>query len=177
MDLKKLFEYAVAHRNEHDCSAYPYEDYERLVEAVNKFGAKKILEIGTGMGFTAAAMALQNPSIKIDTLEKDPEHATLAKQFLEGQGAGKQVKVINGVAEEVLSTFQSGYDLIFFDGYQIHYEFLPHYLRLLKPGGILFLANNHLQSKTSEQFFSKLNRSSDWKILEQFADTTVAERL
>ncbi len=177
MELENLFDHAVQHRNEHDCSAYPYENYQRLIDVVNKYGAEKILEVGTGMGFTSTAMALQNEKIHVDTIEKDAEHLKIAQNFIKSNGVEDRVNVIEGVAETVLAELPSGYDLIFFDGFQIHYEFLAHYERLLKAGGILFLANNHLQSKTSTQFFEELQHFGKWKTLDQFADTTISQKL
>ncbi len=176
MDLNHLFSEAVTHRNEHDCSAYPYEDYNRLFDLVKESQPKRILEIGTGIGFTSVVMATASPAAMIDTIEKDSEHANLATDFIKANNLAKKIIVHNVIAEEFLPTLTTKYDLIFFDGYQIHYEFLPHYKRLLTRSGILILGNNHLSSKTSEQFFNELNQQSNWKIIEQFADTTVAER-
>jgi predicted O-methyltransferase YrrM len=177
MDIQNLFKHAVDHRNEHDCSAYPYENGEKLIQAVKDSNAKAILEIGTGCGYTATIMALVSRDIRIDTIEKDAYHAQMAKEFASNCGVINQIKIITEAAEEYLPTIEKQYDLIFFDGYQIHYEFLPHYDRLLKLGGILFLANNHLQSRTSNKFFENLNNRELWEIKENFADTTVAVKV
>ncbi len=173
MDIKQLFEQAKAHQQEHGCSAHPYENGEKLVAVVNKYHSKRILEIGTGCGYTAAIMALASPGIYIDTLEKDFEHAQYATDFIGQVGVKDRVKIIVAQAEEFLPNLTEPYDLIFFDGYQIHYEFLTQYERLVKDGGILFLANNHLKSKTSDRFFDELLGSPKWKILDRYADTTI----
>lgn len=181
MNYESLFNQAVQHRSDHDCSAYPYEEYKKLVEVVQQYKPQSILEIGTGMGFTAAVMALSSPQAHIDTIEKDGKHVEVAKKFLRNTLSDavfeKQINIVNDSAETALINLNSGYDLIFFDGYQIHYEFLPHYERLLKPEGILFLANNHLKSKTSDKFFEELEHSGKWVILEKFADTTIAQKI
>lgn len=177
MNFEQLFQQALVHRSEHNCSAYPYENGENLASYVSKYKPNHILEIGTGIGYTTAIIALAAPHADILTLEKDSEHAQAAKIFLDHNKVGDRVKIINESAEEYLQTLNAVYDYIFFDGYQIHYEFLPHYERLLKPGGILFLANNHLKSKTSAQFFEELQDETKWKILERFAETTVAQRI
>lgn len=172
--MNNLFIIAVEHRTEHDCSAYPYEEYEKLVEYIKKYSPKKILEVGTGMGFTAVLMAQTISEAHIDTIEKDAEHCAVATTLGEQNGVAERVNVINGMAEEELAKLiPDNYDFVFFDGYQIHYEFLPHYEILLKNGGVLFLANNHLKSKTSDQFFEELNNSGKWKVIENFADTAV----
>lgn len=172
--MTNLFIKAVEHRTEHDCSAYPYEEYEKLIEYVKKYSPKKILEVGTGMGFTAIIMAQASPESHIDTIEKDPEHCAVAKQLAESNNVSDRVNVINDQAEDEFEKLDpESYDFIFFDGYQIHYQFLPHYERLLKSEGVLFLANNHLKSRTSDKFFEELNNSGKWKQLDGFADTTI----
>lgn len=177
MRLTELYQQAVAHRIEHDCSAYPYEDYTRLFNLVKESQPKRILEIGTGIGFTSVVMAIASPDAKIDTIEKDVEHAKLATGFINNNNLSKGISVHNVVAEEFLPTLSTQYDLIFFDGYQIHYEFLPHYERLLTQSGIMIIGNNHLTSKTSDQFFDELNDVTKWQILEKFADTVVVKKV
>lgn len=171
---------AVAHREQHDCSAYPYEDYLNLQMIVGKVSPKSILEIGTGIGFTTVVMASMVPQATIETIEKDQTHAKLARDFINSEGLENRVTVVNDIAEIYLPELVQQnklYDLIFFDGYQIHYEFLPSYEKLLKPGGILILANTQLNSKTSDQFFSQLQNDGNWEIANQFNDTIVAHRI
>jgi predicted O-methyltransferase YrrM len=175
-NLENLYQQAIQHRTEHDCSAYPYEEYKKLFDLVASYKPSKILEIGTGIGFTAVVMALANPDGYIETIEKDQEHANEAKNFVRAQNLSDRIMIRNEVAELLLPELEAGYDLIFFDGYQIHYEFLPHYERLLKPDGILFLGNNQLTSKTSDRFFEELNDQQKWQIVEKFADTTIAKK-
>lgn len=180
--IQRLYKAAEKHLEEHQCSAHPYKHGEKLVEMVQQQNAKKILEIGAGIGYTAALIASANPNARIDTLEKDPVHAQMIRKFIKDntpkdKTIWDRVSVINDFAETVLPMMQTQYDFIFFDGYQIHYEFLPQYKRLLKHSGILFLANNHLKSKTSDKFFEELADTKTWKILEQFDDTTIAQRV
>lgn len=181
IDIQSLYAAAIAHREEHECSAYPYQHAEKLAQVIGQYQPRKVLEIGTGIGYTAAVMALTSSTLRIDTIEKDPLHAKLAREFLinnvKESKVWQRVSIINDFAETVLPLMQTQYDLIFFDGYQIHYEYMPHYERLLKPQGILFLANNHLESKTSAQFFAELSDKENWKILDQFDDTTIAQRV
>ncbi|HEX3095522.1 MAG TPA: methyltransferase [Patescibacteria group bacterium] len=176
LDIEKLFKAAEKHIAEHQCSAHPYKHGDRLVEYIIARKPKRILEIGTGVGYTSVLMAIANPQAHIDTLEKDLTHAKTAKKYFKDKNVTAQISVINDFAETVLPMMDKQYDFIFFDGFQIHYEFLPQYKRLLKHGGILFLANNHLKSKTSDQFFAELSDKKVWNILEQFDDTSIVER-
>lgn len=175
-NLEDLYKRAVEHRNSHDCSAYPYEDYQKLFDLVKNIQPDKILEIGTGIGFTAVVMALASPLAKIETIEKDQTHCNDAVKFISDNNLSDRIILRNEIAELLLPELDESYDLIFFDGYQIHYEFLPHYERLLKTGGVLILGNNHLSSKTSDKFFAELEQSGKWEIEDKFADTTIAIR-
>lgn len=177
LDIPKLYASALKHIEDHQCSAHPYEQGEKLVEYVITHKPRKVLEIGTGVGYTTVLMTLADPKVKVDTIEKDPKHAQTARKYFVDKKVSARISIINDFAETVMPLMQTSYDFIFFDGYQIHYEFLPQYKRLLKRGGILFLANNHLKSKTSDHFFEELGDSKTWKILEQFEDTTIAQRL
>ncbi len=176
MNIDEEFNLAVAHHQEHGCSAPPYESYQKLFDIAKQTNSQRILEIGTGVGFTALVLATACANAEIDSIEKDSDHAEIASKYIQSHGLSNRVHIHNVVAEDFLASLKPGYDLIFFDGFQIHYEFLPHYERLLKPSGILVLGNNHLSSKTSEQFFGELNDNGQWKILEKFGETTVAKK-
>lgn len=184
MNLDYLYQEATSHRHKHNCSAHPYKEYERLYNLIKSSKPMTILEIGTGIGFTSIVMALASPQALIDTLEKDNIHAEMARDFISKISSefglvnlNNQITIYNRLAETFLSTLQANhYDLIFFDGYQIHHEFLPHYNRLLKKSGLLIIGNNHLGSKTSDQFWEELGDGRQWKILESFADTTLAQK-
>lgn len=177
MNLKSLYQSALDHRILHDCSAHPYEEGDRLIKSIQLYQPKSVLEIGTGIGYTATIMALSAPLAHITTIEKDAEHVALARQFFAQNKVSKQITLINETAEIFLPNLKEQFDFIFFDGYQIHYEFLIQYERLLKKEGILFLGNNHLKSRTSDMFFEELQDESRWKILEKFSETTIAKRI
>lgn len=173
----KIWDLAVEHQQQHHCGAKPYENLPKLLESLRKYQPTQILEIGTGIGYTAIAMSRTLPEAQITTLEKDPAHAELANQLIAQMGLGQNVNVLEQKAEEYFTTTQNQFDFILFDGFQIHYEFLQYYESHLRGNGILFLANNHLTSKTSDRFFKELFNNKKWLILEQFADTTIVRKI
>lgn len=177
-EIEKLF-YAFArpHKASHRCSAHAYQLGDLLVQIVQKQQPKKILEIGTGLGYSTLLLALASPGANIHTIERYSEHLHLAMEFLKQFQLNERIVPVLGIAEEILPNLQDPFDCIFFDGYGIHYEFLPNYHRLLHKGGILIVANNHLQSKTSERFFTELHNKAEWEIIQQFGDTTVAQKI
>ncbi len=174
--LQDLLEIALTHKENHQCSANPYQFGGDLSRLVHTYKPMQVLEIGTGAGFSTLVMALTHPGSHIDTIDKDDAHIETAKQHFHDHDVNTRINPIQGTAESLLPILNKAYDFIFFDGYGIHYEYLPNYHRLLKPTGILTVANNHLGSRTSDQFFSELNDPSRWTIIEVFGDTTVAKK-
>ncbi len=174
--ITELYNKAAEHIVTHRCSAHPYKYADRLYALIREFVPEKILEIGTGIGFSAIVMAKANPYAHITTIEKDNAHTTSAQVWFETEQVHGQITQLEAVAEQALQTLPGPFDFIFFDGYQVHYEFLPHYFRLLNSGGVLVVANNHLKSKTSDHFFAELQDIRNWEIIEMFGDTTVAKK-
>ncbi|KFY17473.1 hypothetical protein V491_04983 [Pseudogymnoascus sp. VKM F-3775] len=118
-------------------------------------GAKRILEIGCYIGFSALGFSeAVGPDGHVTTLEFDPEYAQIARETFEKNGV-KNVEVIVGDANksipELALSIDQPYDLIFIDADKISY---PNYLslilslstssspiRLLKSGGTIIADN------------------------------------
>lgn len=176
-EMQALYKEAMEHVELHHCSAKPYGYGKQLYELAVEQRGQSMLEIGTGIGYTTVLLAKARPEASIQTIERNMEHVEAAIKFLADHLNNHRVEIIEGIAEEILPELTNPYDLIFFDGFGIHYEFLPQYQRLLLPGGLAVIANNHLRSKTSDKFFHELHHSRAWKIIEQYGDTTVARKL
>ena len=115
-----------------------------LVAAV---GGRRVLEIGTLAGYSAIWMARALPADgRLLTLEKEEEHATVARRFLERAGLSDVVEVRVGEATELLGEIgpDGGWDVVFVDADKESYPlYAEHAARLLRPGGLL-LADNAL---------------------------------
>ena len=99
---------------------------------------KKILEIGTAVGYSAMCFSeyLQEGG-KIDTIERDEERIAEAKINIEKVG-------VEGDAVEILPTLNEKYDVAFIDAAKGKYPFfLKESLRMINPNGII-LADNIL---------------------------------
>jgi predicted O-methyltransferase YrrM len=104
---------------------------------------KKILELGTAIGYSSIVMANAYDDIqKIDTIERNEEMITLAKANIEKAGLQNKICIIEGDCLDVLSNLNDKYDLIFMDAGKGHYNhFLPNCLRLLNKEGIIIADN------------------------------------
>lgn len=103
---------------------------------------KRILEIGTAIGYSALVMAECVSEARIDTVEIDPDTALMARRNIEAQGLKERIRVIVGDGNEVLPALPGPYDMIFLDSAKGQYLHLYDDLkRLLAPGGLLVCDN------------------------------------
>ena len=104
---------------------------------------KRILEIGTAVGYSSILMGENTPQdTKIFTIERYKKHADIAIDNIFSSGFEDKIKVIEGEAIEVLSWLEGKFDFIFLDAAKGQYiEFLPYLLKLLPKDGVLLSDN------------------------------------
>ncbi len=106
---------------------------------------KRILEIGTAVGYSAACFArYTEDDCKIDTIEIDEERAKEAIENVKKIGVDKKINIMIGNAIDILPILIEPYDIVFIDAAKSKYEiFLENAIRLSKQYGII-LADNIL---------------------------------
>jgi predicted O-methyltransferase YrrM len=107
---------------------------------------KRILEVGTAVGFSAILMAEYDPvDCQIVTIENYEKRIPIAKENFIRADKAEQITLLEGDAAEILPTLSEPFDLIFMDAAKGQYiHFMPEVLRLLKSGGVL-VSDNVLQ--------------------------------
>ncbi|MBS2126288.1 SAM-dependent methyltransferase ['Fragaria x ananassa' phyllody phytoplasma] len=119
-----------------------------ILQIIEQYQIKNILEIGTAIGYSA--LAISNENTTIDTLERDFLSYHLAKNFL--QNAPFQINVIWAEGLIYPLTCLTVYDLILIDAAKSQYQKLfLKYCSLLRPQGIIICDNLHLNAFLSEQ--------------------------
>jgi len=120
------------------------QSFMKFLMAAHK--PKRILEVGTAVGFSALLMCEYNPvSCEIVTIENYEKRIPIALENFKKAGREQQIQLIAGDAAEVLKTLEEPFDFIFMDAAKGQYlRFLPDVLRLLNSGGIL-VSDNVLQ--------------------------------
>ena len=107
---------------------------------------KRILEVGTAIGFSTLLMCEYGPAVvQITTIENYEKRIPLAKENFRKAGQESKITLLEGDATKILAGLSGSYELIFMDaakGQYIHW--LPDVIRLLKKGGVL-LSDNVLQ--------------------------------
>ncbi len=134
----------LEHRAWHRCGAYPYGNGPLLSVIARSIGARRILECGSALGYTALSFANGASTAEVDTIERDPAHVKLARDNIAGLGMESRVAVHEGDFATVLPRLEPGYDLVFFDGHTPDVTLLASLRALLRTGGTLVAANlNH----------------------------------
>lgn len=104
---------------------------------------KRILELGTAIGYSSILMSLAScKKCEITTIDRDENMIKIARENVKKCGLSEKINIIEGDCLEVLEGLNQPYDFIFMDAGKGHYgHFLPHCLRLLKKDGIIFADN------------------------------------
>ena len=107
---------------------------------------KRILEVGTAIGFSAILMAEYGPAnCEIVTIENYDKRIPIARENFKRAVKESQITLLEGDAAEVLPTIDEPFDMIFMDAAKGQYiNFMPEVIRLLKVNGVL-VSDNVLQ--------------------------------
>src|SRR4029077_718845 len=105
-----------AHRARHGCAAYRYDTGPLLAALAAAPNARRILELGTALGYTALSFASGAPDSTVDSVERDTEHVQLARDNIAAAAMDHRSTVHEGDFATVLPTLDPGYDVVFFDG-------------------------------------------------------------
>ena len=119
------------------------ESLKLLIFLLKFIDAKRVLEIGTAVGFSAVNMALE-AGVIVDTIEKDKKMYNNALKNVSDNKLENKINVYNYDALEFpISLIENNkYDLIFIDAAKAQYQkFFEKYESLLADGGIIVSDN------------------------------------
>lgn len=118
------------------------ESFLRVMLYIKK--PKRILELGTAVGYSAILMSeCIDEDGKITTIENYEKRIVEAKKNIELSGKGQIIELLEGDATEVMKTLPSQqFDFVFMDAAKAQYiYFLPEVLHLMKKGAVLITDN------------------------------------
>jgi predicted O-methyltransferase YrrM len=176
--FRKVREATLAHRAKHGCGAWPYSNGALLGTLAAAAGAKRILELGTALGYTSLSFANGATGAKVDTVERDPEHVRLARANIAAAGMDKRITVHEGDFAKVLPTLDAGYDVAFFDGHTPVPALHKSLYGLLRTGGVLITANlNH--GGTADAVRDALFDGKSWRsaLIDEDGETAISVKL
>jgi len=133
-----------SHRDQHGCfDVYPFPNGPLLGTLAAASGARRLLEVGCGLGYSGLWLAYgTGPQGILETIERDEEHAKIAREHFKAEGLDDRIKILLGLGTHILPALQGTYDLIYFDTDPAESLIdLEQFERLLRPGGLLMSAN------------------------------------
>ena len=134
--LKEIEEYAKLNR----VPIMLPDGIDYLCNYIKENNVKRILEIGSAIGYSAIRMALVDSDINVTTIEKDSERYNIAVDNIKKFNLDKQIDII---LDDALNTKIDGeFDLIFIDASKGHnIDFFNKYSANLAKCGIIVTDN------------------------------------
>lgn len=162
--FKEIEEYA--HRENIPIMLPDGIDY--LCNYIKTHNIKRILEIGSAIGYSAIRMASINSDITITTIEKDPDRYAKAVENIKKYHLENQIEIILGDA--LVTTINGEYDLLFIDASKGHnIDFFEKYHTNLTSCGIIVTDNLHFHGLVqNEELIKTKNQRGLVKKIKQF---------
>jgi caffeoyl-CoA O-methyltransferase len=111
-------------------------------------GAKKVVEVGTLVGYSAIQMARALPAGgKLWSVEFEPKHAEVARANITAAGVADRVEVLVGAGVDVLPTLvgHGPFDAVFIDADKVNYAAYGAWaIANLRKGGLVIGDNAYL---------------------------------
>ncbi|CAH2717235.1 tRNA 5-hydroxyuridine methyltransferase [Neobacillus rhizosphaerae] len=169
-----LFMEMESYAKKHNVPIMELAGIETMLQLLRIHRSKKILEVGTAIGYSALRMASAIPETHIVTIERDEERMNLAKEFIQRSGNGEQIALIEGDALEVEETVSgyAPYDAIFIDAAKGQYKkFFEIYAKYLTEDGMIItdnvlfkglVAETEIESKRTRNLVKKIDGFNRW---------------
>ena len=152
---------------------------EVIAKILDEIKPKKILEIGTAVGYSAICFSeyLQENG-KIDTIERDTERVKEARKNIKKAEVEEKINIYEGDAVEILPTLNDEYDVVFIDAAKGKYPFfLNQALRMIKPGGVIFADNILYKGYVMSDYNKHKQRTAVRNLREYIAEITNNKKL
>lgn len=135
-----------------------------LIELIKNKKIKKILEIGTAVGYSAIKMATVSSDIQITTIERDKARYDCARKNIKDFNLNSRINPIFADATEL--TIDDKYDLIFIDAAKGQYiKFFEKYKNFLNPNGAIITDNIKFHGYVGES--NKLDKGNLKSLVEK----------
>lgn len=146
---------------------------EAMLQTLRILEPKRILEVGTAIGYSALRMAYAVPDAEIVTIERDEERAQLAEQNFAEFGRG-QIHLLKGDALELEAEAAkyAPFDAVFIDAAKGQYKrFFELYSRYLTERGIIItdnvlfkglVAEETIDHKRTNGLVKKIKHFNEW---------------
>lgn len=105
-------------------------------------GAKRVVEVGTAIGYGALCLARGSDDLEVVTIEYDAGRIARARDYLERAGVADRVRIEHGKALDVLPRLQGPFDLAYLDAVKTEYrDYVELLIPKIRPGGLIVADN------------------------------------
>ncbi|MFW0759723.1 O-methyltransferase [Staphylococcus cohnii] len=172
--IEQLRPYAV----EHHVPIVDRLTLDMIKQLIRIHKPKRILEIGTAIGYSSMQFASVSKEIKVVTIERDVDMQLKAKENFAKFGYHTQIELIEKDALEAFENIQhESFDMIFIDAAKAQSKkFFTLYAPLLKEGGIIVTDNvlYHgfvsdiavVRSRNVRQMVKKVQEYNEWLMVQ-----------
>jgi predicted O-methyltransferase YrrM len=136
-----------------------------LAETVRKYSIRKVLEVGTLVGYSAILIASNLPDDgKVVSIEINAHSAQVAEDNIRKAKLSDKVKIHVGNALEVIPQINEEFDMVFLDAAKDEYY---RYLKLSEPKlrkeGVVFADNVKIFANQMQDFLDYIRNSGKYK--------------
>lgn len=136
-----------------------------LVALIRRIKPKRILEVGTFVGYSTILMGKELESdTEIVTIEIDEDEAELAKQNIRKAEIKPRVTVLVGDALELTAELDGRFDLVFLDAAKSEYlSYLGNVESNLQRGSVVLADNAGIYSYSMRSYLDYVRRSGKYE--------------
>ncbi len=145
----------------------------RMLEVLIKgCKCKRVLEVGTAIGYSAVIMArAAGEGGKVVTLEMNSAMEARAREYIRSANLEDRIEIIRGDARELLKNMDCSFDMVFIDGGKGHYrEMVDLCLDLVRPGGLILCDNVLFRGMVASDRLVKRRKITIVKRMRDFLD-------
>ncbi len=141
------------------------EKGEIIAKLVRKFKPKRILEVGTLIGYSTIIIGKElDEDAEIITIEIDEDEAEIARRNIIEAELKPRVTVIVGDALEVIPRLNGSFDMVFLDANKReYYQYLKLVEDKLHKGSIIIADNAGIYSHSMRRYLEYVRKSGKYK--------------
>lgn len=135
-----------------------------LVDVIHEINPKRIVEVGTLVGYSTIIMAKELESdVEIITIEIDEDEAELAKENIRKAEVKPNIRVLVGDALDIIPKLNGVFDKVFIDADKSEYL---DYLRLIEgklhTGSVIVADNTNISTHSMQKYVDYVRNSGKY---------------
>lgn len=136
---------------------------------INTTKPKKILELGTAIGYSAISFSMNESVERLVTVEINEDMVKIAKENIKKSGLEDKIEIVHSDAYEYLVESSDTFDFIFIDAAKGQYEkYFDEAIKLLNRYGIIICDNVLFRGMIANQELVKRRKITIVKRLRKF---------